>query len=397
MRKKYINMPSGYTVEVLTNMEQIEKYKSFWEEKLLHPDGNIDIYLKDIYLNHSVKCPYALIVFFNNNPEAMFIGTIQEKCININLSYKILYGPKLRILTIFKEKVFGNISLINSQLFIYKLISLLENREIDLIQLKNVIVESHIFKIAKKLPLLSFRDYYPETILHWETKLPAVIDELFLNMGSKQKHEIFRKERRIEREFHNNISYICYKNEEDIEALCMEVENIASNSFQRKLGYGFIYNTENKDYLTILAKRGWLRGYLIYINKKPCAFYICVNFSETFYFRFSGHDLSYKKYSPGIVLLKYILEDIYKNEKNIKVIDWGQGDQIFKKHLSNYSYKEGSIFIFPPTFYGFFLNCTKSFLVFIKSITTELLIKIGQKDKISSIYRQQLLKKYLLL
>jgi CelD/BcsL family acetyltransferase involved in cellulose biosynthesis len=112
-----------------------------------------------------------------------------------------------------------------------------------------------------------------------------------------------------------------------------------------------------------------------------------------FYFRSSGFDEKYKNYSPGIVLLKHVLEDIYKNENNIKEIDWGIGDKIFQKHLGNYSFKVGSIYIFPPTFYGFILNCTKSLIVFTKTFVKAILIKFGLRDKISSYWRQRLIKK----
>ena len=189
-----------------------------------------------------------------------------------------------------------------------------------------------------------------------------MIDELYEIMGSKHRHELFRKERRIQKEFNGKITFSCYNNEAEIAKLCDDIEEVARNSFQHILGHGFINNTTNENFLLISAKRGWLRGYLLYIDEIPCAYYICQIFKEIFSFHFSGFDERYKNYSPGVVLLKYVLEDIYKHEKNIKEIDWGMGDQIFKKHLGNYSFKVGSIYIFPPTFYGFILNCTKGSL-----------------------------------
>ena len=136
-----------------------------------------------------------------------------------------------------------------------------------------------------------------------------------------------------------------------------------------------------------------MRGYLLYADEIPCAFYICFIYKELFYFRSSGLDIRYKNYSPGVVLLKHVLEDIYKHEKNIKEIDWGRGDQIFKKHFGNYSFKAGSIYIFPPTIYGFILNITKGLLVFIKTFVKAILIKFGWKDNVIMYWRQRLIKK----
>ncbi len=74
-----------------------------------------------------------------------------------------------------------------------------------------------------KKPRFLFHDYKPDITLHWKTKLPRTIDELFTNMGSKQKHEIFRKERRIQKEFNGKITFCCYKNENEITRLNVRI------------------------------------------------------------------------------------------------------------------------------------------------------------------------------
>ncbi len=214
-------------------------------------------------------------------------------------------------------------------------------------------------------------------------------------MGSKQRHEIFRKERRIQNEFNGKTTFGVYKNENEITKLCVELEKVAGNSFKRILGHGFINNSGNRNFLSLLAKSGWLRGYVLYIDEIPRAYYINLIYKETFYFKSSGFDERYKYYSPGVVLLKHVLEDIYKYEKNIREIDWGIGDQNFIKHLGNYSNKVSSIYIFPPTFYGLRLNCTKGLLVFLKTFVKAVLIKFGLRDKISSYLRRRLVKKHL--
>jgi hypothetical protein len=272
-------------------------------------------------------------------------------------------------------------------------VALLNRKEIDLINFEYVNIDSQIFNLALTKPGFLFHDYKPDITSHWRTKLPGTIDELFTNMGSKQRHEIFRKERRIQKEFNGKTTFYCYKNEDEISRLCDDIEKVDRNSFQHIDGYGFINNTENKNFLSISAKRGWLRSYLLYIEKIPCAFYICFINKGIFYFRSSGFDVRYKNCSPGVVLLKHVLEDIYKHEKNIKEIDWGIGDQIFMKHLGNYSFKVGTIYIFPPTLYGLWLNCTKSILVFIKIFVRAILIKFGWKDKVIMYWRQRLIKK----
>ena len=323
----------------------------------------------------------------------MMVGLIEKKRINVNISYKKLSGPKLRILTIIPERIFGNPSFICSHFFVLELIASLKRKETDLVNLEYVNIDSQLFKLAKTKPGFLFHDYKPDITSYWKTNLPGTIDKLYTNMGSKQRHEIFRKEKRIQKEFQGKITFCCIKNEDEISRLGENIEKVSRNSFHGIFGHEFINNTENKNFLSIAANQDWLRGYLLYIEKIPCAYYICFIYKAIFYFRSSGFDEKYKNYSPGVVLLKHVLEDIYKHEKNIRETDWGIGDKIFKKHLGNYSFNVGSIYILPPTFYGFWLNCTKAFLVFIKTFVKAILIKFGLRDKISSYWRQRLIKK----
>jgi hypothetical protein len=386
-------LPAGYTIQILKSIEEIKKVKSFWEEKQTHPDGDIDLFINIINSKKEFVYPYIILILLNKKPEAMMVGIIEKKMINVYISYKMLSGPKLRILTIIPERIFGNQNFTCSHFFVLELVASLKHKETDLVQLENFNIDSHIFKKAKTKPGFLYRDYYPETISHWKTVLPGTIDELFSDMGSKQRHELFRKERRIQEDSRGKITFCCYKVEGEIYRLCNDIENVSRYSLKDIIGYGFIINTKNKNYLSISAKRGWLRGYLLYIDEKPCAYYICHIYKEIFYFRSSGFNERYKNCSPGVVLLKHVLEDIYKHEKNIKEIDWGIGDQKFKKHLGNYSTKVGSLYIFPQTLYGFLLNCTKSSLVFFKTFVKAILIKFGQKDKISNYWRHRLIKK----
>ena len=384
-----------YTIQILRSIEELEKVRSFWEEKRSHPDGDLDLFIKIINSRKDFVCPYILIIYLHKKSVAMMVGLIEKKRIKVNISYKLLFGPKLRIMTIIPERIFGKPNFICSHFIVLELVESLKRKETDLVQLENFNIDSHLFKIAKTKPGFFCHDFFPETKAHWKTILPGNIDELFTNMGSKQKHEIFRKERRIQKEFDRKITFCCYKKKDEITRLCDDIEKVSRNSFLRIFGFGFINNNVYKNFLSISAKRGWLRGYLLYTDEMPCAYYICFIFKETFYFRSSGFDERYKNHSPGVVLLKHVLEDIYKHEENIKEIDWGIGDKIFKKHFGNYSSKVGSIYIFPPTFYGFVLNCTKSSLVFIKTHVKIILIKFGWKDKISSYWRQRLIKKHL--
>lgn len=387
-------LSARYTIRILRNIKEIEEIRPFWEAKQPHPNGDLDLLFNFINSRKEVVCPYVILILLHKKPEAMMVGIVEKKRINTNFVYKKLFGPKLQILKIKPERIYGNSDSIYSKAFVLELIKALKRKETDLVQLENFNIDSHIYKIARRTPGFLSRDYYPEIISHWKTKLPEIMDELFKNIGSKQRHEIFRKERKIQKVYNGKTTFYCYKNENEINELLDEIKKVVVNSFQRTLGYYSINSMEFKIKWSIFARQGQLRGYLLYIEKMPVAFYICQIYKEILYFHYTGYDIRYKNYSPGVVLLKHILEDLYNSDKHIKEIDWGVGDTRFKKHFGNYSFKAGNIYIFPPTIYGLWLNITKSSIVFIKSFVKTILIKLGLIDKITSYWRQRMIKKH---
>ena len=398
MKKVVKDSPSGYSIKILRSVAEIEKIRSFWEAQQWHPDGDIDLVINVIISRKEVVSPYILLILNNNKPETIIIGIIEtRRILYTDVSYHHLYSPELQVLTFIPGRVLGNENNLCSSLIITQLQKSFKLKEFDLIVLNYINSDSPFFRLAQSMPGFISQDDNPNIKSHWKLILPGSIDDVYNKMDTKQRHELFRKERRIQNECQGTITYRCYKDETDLPFVLNEIETIAQKTRQRFLerDFSFRNNTEMKFFLSISANHGWLRSYLLYIDDKPCAFYIGIIYKNIFYFYFSGIDMNYNNCSPGVVLLKHILEEIYNCDDDIKEIDWGTGDTLFKKHLGNYSEQVGILYIFPPTLYGLYLNCTKALLVFTITFLKTVLIKLGIKDKITSPWRHYFIKRQL--
>ncbi len=96
-------LPVEYTIQILRSIKEIEKIKSFWEENQNHPNVDIDLFMNIVNSRKNIVCPYVILILLQMKPEAMMVGIIEKKRINVSISYKTLIGPKLRILTIIPE------------------------------------------------------------------------------------------------------------------------------------------------------------------------------------------------------------------------------------------------------------------------------------------------------
>ncbi len=153
----------------------------------------------------------------------------------------------------------------------------------------------------------------------WETYLAGV--------DGKQRHEIRRKMRRFETSPEGGRWYIVT----DPASLDQEVED-----FLRLMAYDPAkkrFLTESMHRQMHLAARsafeaGWLQLAFIEIGGEKAAGYINFDYENRIWVYNSGIDFRYREFSPGWVLLAYLLEWANKNKR--QAFDFMRGDEEYK-------------------------------------------------------------------
>ena len=96
-----------------------------------------------------------------------------------------------------------------------------------------------------------------------------------------------------------------------LDKLMCDAEVVARKSYQRGLGVGFENSLLMRRRLEFESRKGWLRGYILYIEDRPCAFWIGSLRDGTFYSDFLGYDPDRAEYSPGMYLVINVLEELF--------------------------------------------------------------------------------------
>jgi CelD/BcsL family acetyltransferase involved in cellulose biosynthesis len=129
-----------------------------------------------------------------------------------------------------------------------------------------------------------------------------------------------------------------------------DAEIVASKSYQRGLGVGFYRTLQTYKRLDFEATRGWLRGYVLYIDDNPSAYWIGSLYRGTFYSEYMAYDPAHVKTAPGMYLAMEVLKELSAGEPDERAtyVDFGAGEAEYKTRLGNHSWMETKVYVFAP-------------------------------------------------
>ncbi len=395
------NISSGYSVRIARSVEEVEEMRPVWEKMQCSNNTDIDIYLNDLkFIDNSQ--PYVILLFFNGLPQAMMVGRLVKRSMDFKIGYKTLYKPRVSLLSIVYTGIVGEQSYTNSEAIIAEIINALNKGEADMVTMHFLRLDSDIYGLAKKKPGFLCRDYISDVKTHSKINLPGSMNEFLVRLKSKHKRyynrhfyscdgspfkagspcRMFKK---LEKK-HQKVTFKCFQDKEDVDLLCSDAEEVAQKTYQRGLGTGFFYNRE-KARRAFLAWHEWQVGYVLYVNDKPCAFWIGSVYGKRFLSEFLGFDPAYKKYEPGTILLMKIIDDFCEN--NIEELDFGVGEASYKKRFGDEHWEEESVYIFAPTLKGIKLNFARTATSFLSQFAERMLNRFDLLTNIKRAWRDR--------
>lgn len=113
------------------------------------------------------------------------------------------------------------------------------------------------------------------------------------------------------------------------------VELIRADMWQTKtFGTSSIALHDNVLFFKTLARRKWLRSYLLTCAGQPVAYELAVQYGDEVIFLERGYIQTLNKIGPGTFLTHFIIRDCYETDPP-KKINFGYGENDFKKRLRN--------------------------------------------------------------
>jgi CelD/BcsL family acetyltransferase involved in cellulose biosynthesis len=182
--------------------------------------------------------------------------------------------------------------------------------------------------------------FIPLAGMSWEAYLAT--------LGAEHRYNFHRKWKRLNRDYSVQFERV------DTEEQCRESIDLVMdlhNMRWRDRGGSNAFDTPglmafHREFSQIALTRGWLRLYVLRLDRKSAACLYGFLYGGTFYFYQSGFDSAYRKESVGLVSMGLSIKSAI--EEGAEEFDLLHGDEEYKSHWSRQSRELGRLELYPP-------------------------------------------------
>ena len=158
-------------------------------------------------------------------------------------------------------------------------------------------------------------------------QLPGDFDTYLANINKKQRHEIRRKIRRAE-SGEADIRWYFVTEETDLDEKIDAFLRLMASNPEKDVFLTDVMRSQMRQSVHAAFQAGWLQLAFMEINGEAAAAYLNFDFDNRIYVYNSGLNFDFGYYSPGWVLLAYLIQWAIDNDR--QVFDFMRGDEQYK-------------------------------------------------------------------
>lgn len=183
---------------------------------------------------------------------------------------------------------------------------------------------------------------------HRSIAFDGTYDDYLAGLGTKTRADLSRTRRRFNDKTGGKFETRCFTKPEEVETFIADAAKVSSRTYQFKLLGAGLRNCEAlEDRFDRMARLGWFRSYVLYVDGEPVAFQVGYVFNKTFSAQDIGYDPAFSKLQTGIFLHTEIVSDLLSRPGEVTSWDFGNLDTIHKQRLSNRSELSGFFYLVP--------------------------------------------------
>lgn len=341
-------MNERYSFSLLTDWDSISRYEPFWRSQAAHPNVHPDFFRVVVGQRIDVEKPVLAVISTTDEAQPCFLGVGRIESVKnvVHLGYLPVFASTFRQLTFIRKGLMGTPNADICGFLVLQLRKLLDKNTFQAVNFAGLEASSPFWTAIRRSVPFYRRDLMLRFSRHWTAKLPGSWKEYSEKTSAKHRSYLRRCEKKIGTEAGGTTSTGIYVKEDDIGIFCKDAEAIACRTYHRGIGAGFVDSPEIRARLSVCARNGWMRGYVLYANKIPVAFWLGTQFGTTFHLEYTGYLPQFSGRSPGLILYLKMIEHLYTTE--ITAIDFGQGDAIYKQRYGDAWYPEADALIYAP-------------------------------------------------
>jgi len=383
-----------WEVTILRTFEEIESIQYIWEqmqhnEPSAQIDADYDRYFSVLKAAGDNVQPYIILIKQKGHLKTIVIARTETRQIACRIGYLTILKPRMHCLSVVYGGILGQPDNEVCSFLVNELLRILRSREIDMVFFSHLKMDSYIYQLSKKLPNILSRDYFPNVEKHFCMSIPENLEQFYMARSQKHRARLKRYVKRLEKEYPNSIKMITYSQEADLDEAIKAASGISRSTYQYGLGCGFTDDSKTRNLLTTVARRGWLRLHILYINNEPCAFENWFQYNKAYVGHGIGFDPKWRKWRIGTILFLKTIERL-STDPTADLIDFGFGDAEYKRNYADIKWQEASICIFAPRFYPICVNLLRTGIEALNSALRYTVDKSGLTNRIKRLWRNRL-------
>ena len=338
--------------------EDVRGLRDAWEE--LGPadlNADPDVFLAHLETRPEFVRPHVVLAEAAGVPRALLVARLARTRIPVRLGYREVYAPELTGLTVVQGGLLGS-----AELVFEEATDVLARREADVLRLRSVHVGSELHRLAHAEQPRTLRGRQEARAWRrWRLALPSSLDEILRLQSRRTRSKHRALARKLEAELGRRLTLDVHRDARGAERLIRDAEALSAKTDQRPIGGGFGATPSDARLVELAAKRGWLRAYVVRVDGEPCAFWIGLAYAGVFYVGPTGYDPAFADLRLGRYALLRMLADLCEDEA-VDHVDWGVGDDEYKRQFGSESWVEEDLLLFAPTPRGVRINATRTAL-----------------------------------
>jgi CelD/BcsL family acetyltransferase involved in cellulose biosynthesis len=213
------------------------------------------------------------------------------------------------------------------------------------------VLEYSACALETKLPTVSFGWHVFRYEHAWTTlvvEFQGSFEEYWSRFRSKARWSIKRKAEKLQQTY-GQIEYRQYGSSEELAEFHCATEQVKLGEYQQRALHNSIPQVASfhRDMLR-LASLNQSRGYLMMINGQPIAYLYCSARGTELVHQLSGYDSDFAQFSPGLLLQRYALEQLFA-ERTFSSFDFFSGGGQHKSFFATACKKRADVYFFRKT------------------------------------------------
>jgi CelD/BcsL family acetyltransferase involved in cellulose biosynthesis len=299
--------------------------------------------------------PHVVLLERDGEPEAIAVARIEQQRLSHRLGYRTIYEPRVRALTVVHGGILGHPGEEAFTALLDELRLALARGEADLLIVSYLPLDSLEFRIASTRPPFRARQHVVRSGVRWELELPGSVEEFLQTKSAKHRQTLKRKAKKLERDFAGRLEIRTYEHVDDLDEFVAAAAKVSATTYQQALGVAFGDNPAHRMRTRAAMEHGWFRGWVLFLDGEPAAFWHGERYAGTFRTGNPGFDPRYDSYGTGTYLMLRMVDDLCRDPE-VRAVDHGVGDATYKRRYGTRSWTEGNVLVFPLTFRGARLN-----------------------------------------